>query len=126
DNFVSTHPAFYSKQKQARITFAEKQYFEEYEKILIENDVWLGANVIIVDGVKIGNGAMIGAGAVVTKDVPPYAIMGGVPAKIIKYRFEKDKIDFLQKSEWWNKDIDWLKKNYQLFHNIQKFQNEIG
>ena len=67
----------------------------------IDNDVWIGANAVIMQGVKIGNGAVIGANAVVTEDVPPYAIVVGVPAKVLKFRFSEDVIDSIIKSKWW-------------------------
>ena len=79
----------------------------------------------IMDGVSIGNGAVVAAGAVVTKDVPPYAIVGGVPAKIIKYRFTPDQIEFLQQFKWWNMPEDWIRENWQLFDNIQKFAEKF-
>ena len=117
-DFVSTHPVFYSTQRQCSVTFADRDYVEEFQGITIGNDVWLGANVTILDGVTVGNGAIIAVGAVVTKDVPAYAIVGGVPARIIKYRFSDDNIDFLEKLQWWDKDLLWLKKNYKLMHDI--------
>jgi len=70
--------------------------------ITIENDVWIGARSTIMSGVKIGNGAIIGATATVTKDVPPYAIVVGNPARIIKYRFTEEQIEALLKIAWWN------------------------
>jgi len=82
--FVSSHPIFYSLAKQSGLTFADKQYFEEHKVTTIGNDVWIGARSIILDGVSVGNGAIIAAGSVVTKDVLPYSIVGGVPAKLIK------------------------------------------
>lgn len=69
---------------------------------IIGNDVWIGYNSTILNGVKIGDGAIVAAGSVVTKDVEPYAIVGGVPAKVIRYRFDKKIIDRLIKLEWWN------------------------
>lgn len=105
--FRSTHPAFYSTRRQCGITFVKENLFDERLTVngrycIIGNDVWIGNDVRIIGGVTIGTGAIIGLGAVVTKDVPPYAIVGGVPAKIIRYRFEPDKIQELLDSKWWN------------------------
>ena len=118
-DFVSTHPVFFSTLKQAQVTFADRNYFDEFAYIIIGNDVWLGANVIVVDGVKIGDGAIVAAGSVVTKDIPPYTIVGGVPAKIIKYRFEKEEIKKLLQLKWWDMDVEYLKENFIKFHNIK-------
>lgn len=133
-NFVTTHPIFYSKRFKSNLKLENKNQFEEFsytdhtEKWFceIENDVWIGERVSIINGIKIGNGAIIAAGAVVTKDVPPFAIVGGVPAKIIKYRFNEKQIEELEKVEWWNKDIDWIKKYINYFNNIDKFLEEIN
>lgn len=76
------------------------------QKTEIGNDVWLGANVVVMQGVKIGNGAVVGANAVVTKDIPPYAIAVGIPAKVIKYRFDDEKINKIQESCWWSYDLE--------------------
>ena len=83
----------------------------------IGNDVWIGWGVLIKGGVTIGNGAVIGARSVVTKDVPPYAVVAGVPAKVIKYRFEQEKIDLLQQLQWWNWDID------RIYENLDRLKN---
>lgn len=125
NGFVSTHPAFFSNVWQSQITFAEEELFEEMGKIVIGHDVWLGANALILDGVTVGNGAVVGAGAVVTKNVPPYAIVAGVPAKIIRHRFSPDEIAFLQSIEWWNRDINWIRKNYRKFGSFVKFKDLI-
>ena len=74
--------------------------------IIIKNDVWIGANCTLIDNITIGNGAVIAAGAVVTKDVPPYAVVGGNPAKIIKYRFSKELIDEIESLQFWELPID--------------------
>ena len=106
-NFVSTHPAFYSTSKQAGFTYVKSDLFNEHKRAssnfgsLIGNDVWIGSDVKIIQGVKIGDGAVVATGAIVTKDVKPYEIVAGCPAKHIKDRFEKDVIDKLLKIRWW-------------------------
>lgn len=102
--FVSTHPVFFSLGKQCGVTFAKEGLFEERKKIVIGHDVWIGTRVFIRDGITVGHGAIIAAGSVVVKDVPAYAIVGGVPAKVIKYRFSAGEITRLLALEWWNWD----------------------
>ena len=90
----------------------------------IGNDVWIGANAMILGGITIGDGAIIGAGAVVTKDIPPYAIVGGIPARIIRYRFPNDVINALLSSQWWNLSENILKSNIKVFQS-NDFINHI-
>lgn len=120
-NFVSTSPVFFSVGKQAGVTFSDKNFYTENEDVLIGNDVWIGANCVILDGVKIGDGAIIAAGAIVNCDVENYSIVGGVPAKFIKYRFEKNIIEKLNYLKWWNNEEQWIKENYSTFNNIEDF-----
>jgi len=84
-----------------------------------------GANVTVLDGAKIGHGAIIGAGGVVTGDIPPYAIAFGVPAKVKKYRFEINIIEILLEKEWWNFDLDELKVINRFFFDIKEFINYL-
>lgn len=118
-DFVSIHPVFYSPLCQAQITFVSEHYYEEFEQIKIGNDVWIGARAIILDGVTIGDGAIVGANSVVTRDVPAYAVVAGVPARILRYRFEPAEIDFLKQFQWWDRDIDWLRRNHKIMHDVK-------
>ena len=100
-NFFSTSPVFYDPNRGV----VDSLLYDEFENkgyTEIGNDVLIGANAIILAGVKVGNGAVIGAGSVVTKDVPPYAIVVGNPAKVIKFRFNKEIIEQLETIQWWN------------------------
>ena len=89
--------------------------------MVIGNDVWIGANVSILPGVYIGDGAVIAAGAVVTKDVEPYAIVGGVPAKVIRYRFSPKEIYILLKIKWWDWSVEEVERNIELLYDPVKF-----
>jgi acetyltransferase-like isoleucine patch superfamily enzyme len=121
NELVSTSPIFYSSKGQLPLTFIStiKNDFIEYLSVEIGNDVWIGYHVTIIDGVKIGNGAIIAAGSIVTKDIPDYAIVGGIPAKIIRYRFSPKEIEFLLKFNWWDKDIIWIEEHADLFNDIK-------
>ncbi len=124
--FVSTHPVFYSLRKQVGITFVNKQKFDEFKlvdgfSVIIGNDVWIGDGVKIMEGVKIGDGAIIASGSIVTKDIEPYSINAGIPTKLIRYRFEEEQRKWLIDFKWWDKDINWLKQNAEIFENIEKF-----
>jgi len=115
----STATIFYKHNNTLNISLVEKDLdFEEYETIKIGSDVWIGARAIILDGVKIGHGAVVAANSAVTKDVPPYSIVGGVPAKVIKYRFNDDKIEKLLRSKWWNWEINKIKTQIKFLNNL--------
>lgn len=127
-NMISSSPVFYSKLNQLGISFVEENYFSEYKETYIGNDVWIGVNAIILDGVKIGNGVIVAAGAVVVKDVPDYAIVGGVPAKVLKYRYEKDDIVTLNNLKWWELDQFHLTKVSNIFRNnsVENLKEKIN
>lgn len=123
---ASTHPAFYSARGQMGFTYVDKNIFNENRfaqapyKVVIGNDVWIGSYVRIMEGVTIHDGAVVAAGAIITKDVPPYAIVGGVPTKIIKYRFDEETIKKLLNLKWWEKDQRWIKKHADDFADVEK------
>lgn len=116
-NYVSTSPIFYNKKNSP--------LFCDNKKVIIGNDVWIGESVFIKDGIKVGNGAIIGAHSVVTHDVPPYAIVAGVPAKIIRYRFKENQIKELENIKWWNMNDMQLEELINKFDNIDEFLKAV-
>jgi virginiamycin A acetyltransferase len=114
--FKSLHPFFYNPALGHVDALKIKR-----STTTIGNDVWIGQNAVILPSVsEIGNGAVIGAGSIVTKNVPPFAIVAGNPAKIISYRFSDDIINKIVQSAWWDKSIDDLKKNKTEFETFTK------
>jgi acetyltransferase-like isoleucine patch superfamily enzyme len=115
-NRISTSPLFYKSNNE----FGNKNFVVneqlEFKRTKIGSDVWIGANAFIRTGVNVGHGAVVGAGAVVTKDVAPYSVVGGVPAAIIRKRFDDETIEKLLKIEWWNWTLDLIEKNKSLFN----------
>lgn len=127
--YASTCPLFFSNRKQNGMSWVDEVKFTElrYVKgttdvVKIGSDCWIGQNVFIVGGVTVGDGAVVLAGAVVTKDVPPYSIVGGIPAKIVQYRYSISDIAFLLEKKWWNKDIEWLRKNKDAFLDFSRLK----
>lgn len=112
---ISTASIFTAKNNSTKQSWVDNIHIEEYQNVTIGNDVWIGQRAMILGGVKICDGAVVAAGAVVTKDVPPYAIVGGVPAKILKYRFDENVREKLIKSEWWNRSDEELKALVHIF-----------
>ncbi len=96
-----------------------KNIIDDKRDVNIGNNVWIGDSVIILPGVSIGNGAVLGAGTLITKSVPAYAIVGGVPGKIIKYRFDEAKIQAIENLQWWNWPFNKMKENIQYFTEVQ-------
>ena len=132
--FVSMSPAFYLKNSPVGKSYVDSDSFAPYKKCqeypeydaVIGNDVWIGQQVLIMQGVTIGDGAVVGAGAVVTRDIPPYAVAAGVPARVTRYRFGKEQIDALVQFKWWEKDEAWLAEHAGLFGNIEEFLRNIN
>lgn len=123
-NGISTAPMFYSTAKQNGTTLCKENKLEESLHTTIENDVFIGANVTVLDGVTISDGAVIGAGAVVTKDIPPYAIALGIPAKVVKYRFDEKTIKAMLEKQWWNGTEEDLQQVEKQFWDVDTFLKE--
>lgn len=125
-DWITTSPIASLKE----FSFADKDYMNEYissedRNIIIGNDVWIGARCIIFEGVTIGDGAVIAAGSILRKDVPPYAVVGGVD-KILKYRFDKKTVDKLLKIKWWDWDDEKIIANFELIKNVELFVEKYG
>lgn len=111
---LSTHPSIFLNEILGHNEVFERKQ-NTFKKVIIKNDVWVGANVYIKNGVTIGNGVIIGSGAVIIKDIEDYSIVGGVPAKIIRKRFDENTISKLLSSEWWLKDLKDLETEIKNF-----------
>ena len=114
-DLLSTSPIFTEKRNGTRQSWVKTSTIHPFERVRIGNDVWIGQCVMIMGGVNVGDGAVIGAGAIVTKDVPPYAIVAGVPAKIIRYRFSDEVISRLCEINWWNLPEEEIRNSIGLF-----------
>ena len=131
--FATTSPLFFStdttKTPDGK-SFAKRQmtkeflFYDETKELVnrIGHDCWLGSDVTLIGGVEIGDGAVVLAHALVTKDVPPYAIVGGVPAKIVGYRYDDATIAFLLNTKWWNNDEEWFEKHWDLLCDIDRLK----
>lgn len=118
-NQLSTSPIFTEAHNATKFQWTDKNVnAAPMKKAILGNDVLIGSHALVLGGVSIGNGAVVAAGAVVTKDVPPYAVVGGVPAKVIKYRFSQEIIEKLQEMQWW----DWPEEKLRV--NIGVFQSQ--
>lgn len=121
DHFVSTHPYFYRALPHIGFDLVPEDAHQDLTKTTLGHDVWIGHGAIVKGGVNIGHGAIVGAGSVVTRDVPPYAVVAGVPARVLRYRFDQTTIDALLASRWWDRDISWLQRNADNLLDIKAF-----
>ena len=124
-NWVSTSPAFYKGRDSISKRLAKLEYNGCVETTIIENDVWIGEGAIILSGVKVANGAVIGAGSVVTKDIGPYEVFAGAPARFIKKRFDDRIIQKILKTEWWLMSDEQLKSITNTFNDVDLFLKTI-
>lgn len=125
--FFSTSPVFYdSKQPLPKFLFSQKDHVETPKRTTIGADVWIGHGAKIIAGISVGTGAIIGAGAVVTRDVSPYSVVGGVPACQIRMRFSEAICRGLLNSKWWQNDDDTLIKLSELFRDPEQLIMKLG
>lgn len=132
--YISTHPFFYNRQIHGEELVPPLLENDEAladvvgnnDKIIIGHDVWIGKGALLLPSIKIGNGAIIGTGAVVTKDVPNYAIVAGVPAKVIRYRFKETEIEQLNAIEWWDWTDEQIRENIHYFVKNKEFLHKFG
>lgn len=123
-DWVSMSPVFYEGRDSVKAKFSVHKR-ESVKTTFIGNDVWIGRNALIKQGVSIGTGAVVGMGSVVTKDVLPYAIVAGNPARVLRIRFEADIVNELLKSEWWQLSDSELNKHAHTFNNPVEFLKSI-
>lgn len=127
EKFVSTYPALYSEKSVSGLSFGMRNCYQELREavkgyyVSIGNDVWIGQGAQIMQGVTIHDGAVVAAGAVVVKDVPAYAIVGGVPAKVIRYRFDRESVQRLLEIKWWEKEPEWIREHVEEFAHVDQF-----
>ena len=122
--WVGMSPVFYAGRDSIKTKFAE-HHLPIPPKVQIGNDVWIGRSAIVLSGVSIGNGAVVGAGAVVTKSVPPYAIVAGNPARIIRYRFPEQIVLELESIHWWSLSDERLSEWGGFFNDVEGFLDAI-
>lgn len=129
DGHVALHPAFYSKNGAMGYTYSLKDTYEEYKyidenkkiQVSIGNDVWIGDDVRLFGGVTVADGCVIGTGSIVTKDTVPYGVYAGVPAKLIRMRFDDETISELLKTKWWDKGEDFIREHIDTFNDVTQF-----
>lgn len=119
-DWVSTSPVFHKWGNIMKKNFSYHE-FEIFKKTVIGNDVWIGNRVMIKAGVKIADGAVVGMGSIVTKDIGPYEIWAGNPAKFIRKRFDDETINELLNTEWWNWDDEKIAEHADKMNNIENF-----
>jgi acetyltransferase-like isoleucine patch superfamily enzyme len=124
-DFVSTHPKFYLEYPGVHPSFVSRDCFEGHVRTTVGNDVWIGAHAMIKGGVSIGDGAVIGAGAVVTRDAEPYGIYAGVPARLIRFRFDEETVRILLQFRWWDRGDEWIAAHAEDFHDADAFVAKV-
>lgn len=123
---ISTSPIFTEAKNGTKHSWVKESAVNPFKRVKIGNDVWVGVRSMVMGGVTIGDGAVIGAGSIVTKDVPPYAVVVGVPAKVIRYRIPKEQINALLADPWWNLPEEQLREKIELFQSSDNIEERIN
>lgn len=123
---ISTSPIFTEAKNGTKHSWVKMSAVNPFKRVTVGNDVWIGVRTMVMGGITIGDGAVIGAGSIVTKDIPPYAIAVGVPAKVIRYRFPQEQIDALLANPWWNLPEEQLRKRIELFQSSDNIADKIN
>ena len=123
-DWVSTSPVFNSSKSILNYHMAENSY-NPFTETTIGNDVWIGSHCLIKAGVNIGDGAVVGMGSVVLKDIGPYEIWAGNPAKLIRKRFNEDQTNIIKNIKWWDWDVNILEKHAYLFNNVELLVKQL-
>lgn len=125
-SFVSTHPMFYRRLPEHGYDLIDEDIHHEMPRTRVGNDVWVGAGVCIKSGIEIGDGAVVGAGAVVTRDIGPYEVHAGVPARRIRQRFDDDTIAFLLELKWWDQGTDWIRISAGAMRDVDELRRFVA
>lgn len=123
---ISTSPIFTEAKNATKHSWVKESAVTPFKRVVVGNDVWIGVRTMVMGGVRIGDGAVIGAGSIVTKDIPPYAVAVGVPAKVIRYRFPQEQIDDLLAHQWWELSEEKLKEHIDLFQDSENYVVKIN
>ena len=123
---LSTSPIFTEAKNGTKHSWVKTSAVNPFHRVTIGNDVWIGVRTMIIGGVTIGDGAVIGAGSIVTKDVPPYAVVVGVPAKVIRYRFPQEQIETLLAHPWWRLPEEQLRERIELFQSSDISEERVN
>jgi len=120
--WVAMSPVFYEGRDSVKAKFSTHKR-DPVKRVIVGNDVWIGRSAILLPGVEVGNGAVIGAGSVVTKSVPAYGVVAGNPARLIRYRFDENTIQRLLKTSWWEFPDNRLHELGPYFNDVKRFLN---
>jgi acetyltransferase-like isoleucine patch superfamily enzyme len=122
---VSTHPIFHLR-RLPEWDLVPRDTFDEFRPTQVGSDVWIGTNAVLRDGVTVGDGAVIGAGSIVTRDLEPYGVYAGVPARLLRFRFDETVVERLLQIKWWDRDFSWIRRHALTFADVDRFLRDTS